>query len=61
MHTPRQGEYINEDANLDQAIHQLITQKALSLLVTRGEDIVGILRLADVFVFVSNNIKACNL
>jgi CBS domain-containing protein len=61
MHTPSQGEYIKEDANLDQAIHQLITQKALSLLVTRQEDIVGILRLADVFVFVSKNIKACEI
>jgi CBS domain-containing protein len=61
MHTPSQGEYIKEDANLDQAIHQLITQKALSLLVTRKEDIVGILRLADVFVFVSKNIKACEI
>jgi CBS domain-containing protein len=61
MHTPSQGEYIKEDANLDQAIHQLITQKALSLLVTREQDIVGILRLADVFTFVSKNIKACEI
>jgi predicted transcriptional regulator len=30
-----------------------------SLLVTRGEDIVGILRLTDVFAFVCKNIKAC--
>jgi CBS domain-containing protein len=61
MHTPSQGEYIKEDANLDQAIHQLITQKSLSLLVTREQDIVGILRLADVFSFVSKNIKACEI
>jgi CBS domain-containing protein len=61
MHTPKQGEYIKEDANLDQAIHQLITQKALSLLVTREQDIVGILRLTDVFTFVCNNIKACKI
>ncbi len=61
MHTPRKGEYIEENANLDQAIHQLITQKALSLLVTRGEDIVGILRLTDVFSFVCQNIKACEI
>jgi CBS domain-containing protein len=61
MHTPKEGEYIKEDANLDQAIHQLITQKALSLLVTREQDIVGILRLTDVFTLVCNNIKACEI
>jgi CBS domain-containing protein len=61
MHTPKQGEYIKEDANLDEAIHQLITQKALSLLVTREQDIVGILRLTDIFTFVCKNIKACEI
>jgi CBS domain-containing protein len=61
MYTPKKGEYIKEEANLDEAIHQLITQKHLSLLVTRNEDIVGILRLADVFAFVSKNIKACEI
>lgn len=61
MYTPKEGEYIKDDANLDQAIHQLITQKALSLLVTREQDIVGILRLTDVFTLVCNNIKACEI
>jgi hypothetical protein len=32
-----------------------------SLLVTRGESIVGVLRLSDVFKKVSDNIKACKL
>ncbi len=61
MRTPDKGEYIDENANLDQAIHQLITQKALSLLATREQDIVGILRLTDVFSLVCKNIKACEI
>ncbi len=61
MHTPMEGEYITEDTNLVQAIHQLITQKQHSLLVTRDKEIVGILRLTDVFAFVTKNIKACEV
>ncbi len=61
MHTPKQGEFIIEDATLDEAIHQLIVGKNHSLLVTRGEHIVGILRLTDVFAFVCKNIKACRI
>ena len=45
MHSPQQGEYIREDAGLDEAIHQMLLGRHNSLLVTRGEDIVGILRL----------------
>lgn len=61
MHTPKQGEYIVEAASLDEAIHQLIVGKNHSLLVTKGEDIVGILRLTDVFAFVCDKIKACEI
>lgn len=61
MHTPKQGEFIVEDASLDEAIHQLIIGNHHSLLVTKGEDIVGILRLTDVFAFVCKNIKACEI
>lgn len=49
MHTPSAGEFVKEDANLGQAIHQLVMGHHQSLLVTREEDIVGILRLTDVF------------
>jgi CBS domain-containing protein len=61
MYTPKQGEYIKEDANLDEAIHQLLIGKQNSLLVTRNQDIVGILRLTDVYTFVCKNIKACKI
>jgi hypothetical protein len=61
MQTPTEGEYVAEDATLDAAIHQLVMGRHQSLLVTRGETIVGILRLSDVFKKICDNIKACQI
>lgn len=50
MHKPTAGEYVKETANLGEAIHQLIMGHQQSLLVTGNEkEIVGVLRLTDVF------------
>ncbi len=49
MQTLSEGEYIDENTSMDTAVHQLTTGLHLSLLVTRGEEIVGVLRLSDVF------------
>jgi hypothetical protein len=38
----------------------LVMGRHQSLLVTRGKDIVGILRLTDVFREIANRISACN-
>jgi CBS domain-containing protein len=59
MYTPTEGEYVSEDASLDLAIHQLIVGHHQSLLVTRGEKIVGVLRLTDVFAAVFHKMKEC--
>ncbi len=61
MYTPTEGEYVSEEANLDEAIHQLVVGKHQSLLATRGEKIVGILRLTDVFMEICEIMKACQL
>lgn len=62
MYTPTEGEYVPMDATLDQAIHQLVVGHHQSLLVTRdGKEIVGILRLTDVFQEISERIKECSL
>jgi len=61
MHTPTQGEYVSEKATLDEAIPQLILGPHQSLLVTRGNDIVGVLRLTDVFAAVFHVMKQCGL
>jgi CBS domain-containing protein len=61
MHTPAEGEYISEEASLNEAVHQLILGRHQSLLVTREQKIVGILRLTDVFARVSDLMGECTL
>lgn len=61
MHTPTQGEFVPETATLNEAIIQLLVGNHQSLLVTREKDIVGILRLTDVFKKVTDMIKACKI
>lgn len=57
MQAPAEGEYVEQDASLDIAIHQLVLGNHLSLLVTKGSEIVGILRLTDVFAAVVQGMK----
>jgi len=61
MYTPTKGEFVNENASLDEAIHQLIMGHHQSLLVIGGKKIVGILRLCDIFREICNVIKFCSL
>ncbi len=61
MYIPEEGEYVQADATLALAMHQLVMGHHQSLLVTRGRDIVGVLRLTDVFTQILESMKACNL
>jgi CBS domain-containing protein len=61
MYTPKGGKYVREDTTMDEAIHQLVVGHHQSLLVTRSEEIVGILRLTDVFHEICGIIKTCKL
>ena len=61
MYKPSEGEYVNEDVSLSECIHRLVMGHHQSLLVTRGEDIVGILRLTDVFNEIVEGMKACEV
>jgi len=57
MQTPTRGEYVSEESSIDTAIQQLVSGGThLGLLVTREREIVGILRIADVFAVVSQEI-----
>jgi CBS domain-containing protein len=58
MQQPTPGEFVSEDCSMDIAIHRLIAGTHLSLLVTRKNKIVGILRIADVFAAVFNEMRA---
>jgi len=59
MHKPTEGEHVDEDTTLNEAIHQLVLGQYQSLLITRKQHIVGILRLTDVFAAIFHLIKAC--
>jgi CBS domain-containing protein len=59
MQAHSEGEYIEQDVSLDIAIHQLVAGDHLSLLVTHEKNIVGILRLTDVFAAIFHTMKEC--
>jgi CBS domain-containing protein len=59
MYTPGEGEYVDQNASLNESIHQIIMGRHQSLLVTSGGEIVGILRLTDVFTAVTDAMKSC--
>ena len=52
------GEYINEDASLNEALRRLVDNRFLSLIVTRGRETIGILRVVDVFQHVCDELRA---
>lgn len=56
-----EGEFIDANAGLDEAIHQLVLGHHQSLLVTENRAIVGILRLTDVFEVVADEIVKCEI
>lgn len=60
MYTPSEGEFVEENASLDEALHMLIMGHHQSLLVTRRGEIVGILRLTDIFTIVLEMMKECH-
>ncbi len=49
MHSPHEGEYVNEDLAMPEAIHHFILGHHQSLLVLKQDKVVGILRLCDIF------------
>ena len=59
IQAPSENEYIDENATLGEATHQLLVQPILSLLVTSEDEVVGILRLSDVFTKICEIIKNC--
>jgi len=57
MQTPSEGEFVDENTSLETAVHQLVTGRHLSLLVTQEKKIVGVLRMSDVFAAAFHVIK----
>ncbi|OGR52100.1 MAG: hypothetical protein A3J80_05870 [Desulfobacula sp. RIFOXYB2_FULL_45_6] len=58
MYTPSNGEYLDEEASVAEAVHQFILGCHQSLLVTKNKNVVGILRLVDLFELVNDALEA---
>jgi DNA-binding response OmpR family regulator len=61
MYKPTESEHIEESATINETIHRLIIGEHHSLLVTKGPDIVGVLRLTDVFELIHLRLKTLHL
>jgi CBS domain containing-hemolysin-like protein len=57
MQKPSAGEHIDGDSPLEQAIYRLSMGPYLSLMVTKNDEIIGILRMTDVFAAVFHAMK----
>ena len=57
IQAPSESEYIDENATLGEATRQLVVYPYHSLLVTSDDEVIGILRLSDVFAKVCDIIK----
>lgn len=61
MAKPGPDEQIELDATLNEAIHYLVMGHHQSLMVMDGDDVVGLLRLADVFDLVADAVSKCGI
>ncbi len=61
MYKPSEGEKIEADATMGEALHSLVLGHHQSLLVTKDSEIVGILRLVDVFKLLCERVKNCRI
>ena len=57
MYKLTRGEYVKEDSGLNEAVHQLIMGHHQCLLVSRADEIVGVLRLTDIFMKICTDRK----
>ena len=57
MYTPGNGEFVNEDSSVAEAVHQFILGCHQSLLVVKDDNVVGIIRLIDLLDLVSEIIE----
>ena len=55
------GAGIDVDASLGEAVHQLVARQVQSVLVKRGGEVVGLLRLSDLFSEITRFIRSNNV
>ncbi|MBF0202001.1 MAG: CBS domain-containing protein [Desulfamplus sp.] len=57
MHNITESDSIDENTSLATAAHHMAARKRLSMLVTKDDNVVGVLRMTDVFTVVINRIR----
>lgn len=60
MHHPYEGEYVEVNTSLCEALHMFVMGNRQSLLVTKDDKIAGILRLTDIFKTVFQTMESNN-
>ncbi|MFW6243664.1 MAG: hypothetical protein ACOC15_00845 [Desulfovibrionales bacterium] len=61
MHRPGEEEYIDEDSSLDKALHKYVVGVRQPLIVRKGKEVTGVLRVGDMFEEIRKQILACSL
>lgn len=59
MYTPADGEYIDVEADLEQGVHRYIVGVHQPVVVRDNGDVVGILRMSDIFDEIKSRMLAC--
>lgn len=59
MQIPKEGEFVDESDTMNVAVHRIVMGRHHSLLVTRNQEIVGILRSTDLFNTFYEMVAAC--
>ncbi|MFV0421940.1 CBS domain-containing protein [Oleidesulfovibrio sp.] len=59
MHLPEAAEFVDEDDTVEHALHRYILGVHQPLLVQKDGDVIGVLRLGDVFDFLRTKMTEC--
>jgi CBS domain containing-hemolysin-like protein len=59
MQIPTEGEFVQDTDTMNVAVHRIVMGRHHSLLVTRQQEIVGILRSTDLFNTFFEMLAAC--
>ncbi len=58
MHTPMEGECIDIEASMQETVRRFVSTGQHSLFVSRDDEIIGVLRLTDVFAAICHVVKS---
>jgi Mg2+/Co2+ transporter CorC len=59
MYVPAETEFLDEEDSIEHGVHHYITGAHQPLIVRRGREVTGLLRLADVFEEIKKRITSC--